>query len=108
VVPDLEFAVRSYINALAAGNSNASIKFMESTFLGIESRPKGLRNIWHFLWGSSRHLWMWDKASLLMELKNAGFVNIRQCEFNDSADKMFEYVEDAERFANAIAFECSK
>lgn len=43
-----------------------------------------------------------------MELKNAGFVNIRQCEFNDSSDKMFEYVEDKERFTNSIAFECSK
>jgi hypothetical protein len=99
---------KSYINALGTGDSNASINFMRATFLGVENRPKGLRNILRFLWGNSRHLWMWDKASLLLELKNAGFANIRQCEFNDSSDKMFEYVEDKERFINSIAFECSK
>jgi hypothetical protein len=51
---------------------------------------------------------MWDKYSLENELKLAGFVNVRACEFNDCKDEMFKFVEDHERFKNAIAFECIK
>jgi SAM-dependent methyltransferase len=112
VVPDLEAAARDYINALTMRGeerSNASINFIgKVTLLGLDSRPRGLKNILSLLWGNSRHLWMWDKESLSMELKKAGFVNVRQCEFNDSDDKMFEYVENQGRFTKAIAFECSK
>jgi hypothetical protein len=109
VVPDLEVAARNYLNALDNGDANASVIFLGPvTSLGLNSRPKGIKNIMSSLWGNSRHSWMWDKESLSKELKNAGFVNIRQCEFNDSDDKMFEYVENQGRFTDAIAFECSK
>ncbi|MDR0603896.1 MAG: methyltransferase domain-containing protein [Bacteroidales bacterium] len=109
VVPDLETAARNYLNALDNGDANASINFIgHVTSLGLNSRPKGLKNVMSFLWGNSRHLWMWDKNSLSMESKIAGFVNIRQCKFNDSEDKMFEHVENQGRFTNAIALECNK
>jgi SAM-dependent methyltransferase len=108
VVPDLEIAAREYLDRVEHGDSNANFHFMEATTLGLKSRPKGIKSILSFLLGNSKHLWMWDKESLSVELKTAGFVNIRQCEFNDSRDKMFELVEDKGRFINAIAFECSK
>jgi len=36
---------------------------------------------------------MWDKLSLAEELRIAGFSQIRECKFNDSADQMFHLVE---------------
>jgi Holliday junction resolvase len=51
---------------------------------------------------------MWDRLSLADELRRAGFTNVRQCTYHDSTDRMFDLVENAERFELAIAFECSK
>jgi hypothetical protein len=109
VVPDLEVATRNYINAVEHSDSNASIDFLgKVTLLGMQNRPKGIKNAASFLLGNSRHLWMWDRLSLAKELESSGFINIRQCEFNDSEDEMFKYVEDKGRFIDAIAFECRK
>jgi hypothetical protein len=112
VVPDLEFAATNYVDQLKNGNTNASITFLSGevggTLLGTEIRPKGLKAITASLFGNVKHLWMWDKYSLAKELEIAGFVDVRQCRFNDSEDKMFWFVEDKDRFINAIAFECRK
>lgn len=109
VVPDLEYSAREYIKSLDNGNSLASIKFMgESTLLGTLERPKGLKGFLSLFFGNSRHLWMWDYKSLAEELKNAGFIQIRACKFNDSIDPMFKYVEDPGRFENSVAIECWK
>ena len=42
------------------------------------------------------------------ELENIGFIEVRDCKFNDSKDTMFQYVEDEERFINAVSIECKK
>jgi len=109
IVPDLEFAARSYINDLDNGNNLASLKFMgNDTLLGISKRPRGLKNILSLFFGNTSHLWMWDSKSLSEELKNIGFTNTRVCKFNDSIDPFFKLVEDESRFENAVAIECSK
>jgi len=108
VVPDLESAMRNYIESIESKNNSASIDFLRNTLLGLENRPKGLKAVLSFLFGNSRHLWMWDKQSLVKELANVGFVNIRSCEFNDCEDRMFNLVENKNRFINSIAFECKK
>lgn len=108
IVPDLEAAARVYLKSLDNGESFASIKFMENTFLGIEKRQRGFKGLLRYFWGNSHHLWMWDTKSLFMELENAGFTQIQKCKFNDSKDEMFKYVEDAIRFENAVAIECRK
>lgn len=109
VVPDLEVMAREYIKAVDSGNSEASIKFIgNNTMMGTENRPKGLKGLLTLLLGNSRHLWMWDRLSLREELIKAGFINIRECHFGDSADKMFSLVEDAGRFIKAIAMEGRK
>jgi hypothetical protein len=51
---------------------------------------------------------MWDKKSLAEELKAAGFREVRACQFNDSRDEMFKWVEDKGRFGNAAAIESEK
>ena len=108
VVPDLEFLARSYLDNLDKNDQLASLKFMNSTLLGFIERPRGLKGIISSFLGNAHHLWMWDKKSLSEELKNVGFKEIRICEFNDSEDKMFKYVEDVIRFQNAVAIECRK
>jgi SAM-dependent methyltransferase len=108
ILPDLEFAARSYIKDLDNGDNLASLNFMNSTLLGIKERPRGLKGFLSSFFGNSNHLWMWDYKSLSEELKNVGFTETRVCEFNDSEDDMFKYVEDVGRFQNAVAIECKK
>lgn len=105
VVPDLEYPARLYIESLDNGDNLASIKFVGvNTLLGVDKR----QGFWSSLLGSTHHLWMWDSKSLSEELKNAGFLNIRNCKFNDSKNEMFKLVEDKDRFINAVAIECVK
>lgn len=109
VVPDLEYSAREYIKALDRGDALASIDFIETKIrLGLINRPKGLTGFITSFWGNSHHLWMWDAQSLSEELRNAGFREIRTCNFNDCEDKMFQYVEDKSRFEDALAIECKK
>lgn len=117
VVPDLEWAARSYIQRLENGDFSASLDFCgEYTFFGSIEREKGIKGILKSTFGTSKHYWMWDKYSMKHELIEAGFTNIKECKFNDSKDKMFELVEEEHRFietksgfiAPAVALECSK
>jgi hypothetical protein len=109
VIPDLEWAARSYISSLENGDTMASVKFLGyDTQLGVEKRPKNLKGFISSFWGNSRHLWMWDRYSFSEELKKAGFTRFRLCEFNDSEDEMFKLVENSARFIHSMAFECKK
>jgi hypothetical protein len=51
---------------------------------------------------------MWDYKSMGYELQKAGFKNIRPCQFGDSTDNNFSFVEEEGRFNAAAAFECQK
>ena len=109
VVPDLAWAARKYVAALDAKNPQASLDFLgEDTLLGAPHRPKGFLQKLSALFGNHHHLWMWDSVSMKEELRKAGFREIRDCKFNDSTDEMFKYVENPERFVNAVAIECRK
>ncbi|HEY4651545.1 MAG TPA: methyltransferase domain-containing protein [Pontibacter sp.] len=109
VVPDLEVIARSYISRLdSEDKSEASIRFVKDTLLGVEARSKGIKGVATGVFGNSHHLWMWDNASLTEELYKAGFKDVRKCSFNDSEDSSFSKVEDESRFINAVALEAIK
>ncbi len=108
VLPDLEFSIRQYLADKEKGDAAASIHFMQSTLLGVEERPRTLKDKLIDLLGNSNHLWMWDKDSLAEALRNAGFSSVRSCSYGDSADKNFLLVEDASRFNGAVALEAIK
>jgi len=108
VVPDLHVLVEEYMESFSNNNSDSSMDFMKNSFLGYENRPKGIVNKVKFIIGNSKHLWMWDKLSLYKALVDAGFNAVRVCNYNDSSDDMFKFVESADRFERAIAFECTK
>jgi hypothetical protein len=90
------------------GETDASLRLMSATLLGLTERPKGLKGLVVSFWGNSHHLWMWDRLSLAEELRKAGFSSVRASAYRDSADRLFELVENEERFKLAIAFECTK
>jgi SAM-dependent methyltransferase len=108
VVPDLEQAAREYVSGLDQKNNTASFTFFDRTSLGIRDRPTGLKAFVSSFFGNSHHLWMWDGQSLMKELSDAGFKDIRICSFNDSEEKMFAKVEESGRFINAVALESRK
>ncbi len=108
IVPDLEFLARNYIQELDKKNSDASIKFINGTLMGVTERPRGLKAFIKSFFGNAHHLWMWDSISLSEELKKVGFKEIRNCKFNDSKDEFFKFVEDEDRFKNSVAIECFK
>lgn len=108
VMPDLEHMAQIYLQAKDSGDPTASVDFMRSTLLGYESRARGLRSLTSFMWGNSRHLWLWDSASTREILSHVGFRSMRECSFNDSDDKHFTEVEDKDRFKSACAIEAHK
>lgn len=108
VLPDLEFAARTYIANLDNGDKLASLNFFNDTLLGLKVRPKSFKDFISSFFGNSNHLWMWDNISLTEELNKVGFTHIRECKFNDSKDEMFKFVEDKGRFVNAVSIECKK
>lgn len=110
IVPDLAARARRYVASLDAGTIDANGVFMRSSCLGLETRRRGIVSALRGHLGNSTHLWMWDEPSLVCALKQAGFVDIRRCAFNDSEDPAFREVED--RFVDRtwdieeLALEC--
>ncbi len=105
VVPDLEHYISMYT---VKKDSVSALEFMEGTLLGVKERKKGFSGVLEYLFGNSKHLWMWDYLSLKKELEDAGFHDIRACKPGDSNDPMFLQVENPGRFKNAVAIECFK
>lgn len=100
VVPDLEERARRYVREAESNSAEASGTFMQVCHLGLAQRPSSILGRIRLLIGGSAHLWMWDQASMMEELRKAGFVGIRRCDFGDSGDEMFARVEDPGRFVD--------
>ena len=108
VMPDLEVLVNNYVTHKKIKNLEASIVFMKNSGMALENRPKSIGERIKSMYGNSRHQWLWDKESTIIELEKVGFKNIRNCRFNDSKDDMFKLVESEERFLSSIALEMTK
>jgi predicted SAM-dependent methyltransferase len=108
VVPDLQQAARNYIDLLNQQDPQANVRFMEDTLLGKRERTRGVKQLVQAAYGNRAHLYMWDRFSLSAALQQAGFKSVRDCAFNDSPDPMFQRVEEAIRFENAVALEATK
>jgi ubiquinone/menaquinone biosynthesis C-methylase UbiE len=105
VLPNLEQLASKYINS---NDSQASLKFMRESYLGKESRQRGIKGLLKCMLGNSSHLWMWDYQSISEELSNIGFTEIRKAKFGDSTDKMFKKVELEGRWENCLGVECKR
>ena len=105
VLPDLEYLAKRYIDNTS---NEAALEFMRETFLGHTSRARNLKGLIFNWLRNSAHLWMWDYKSIQVELKNAGFHDVRRASFGDSSDSMFEKVEEHSRRENCLGVECRK
>ena len=106
VVPSLENRILKYLEDRDAD------KFIESLNFNLKNYQNTFSKL-RFLFGGSRHKWMYDQRSLKMLLNESGFSNIRIAKFNDSEDPCFVEVEELSRFKErdgltAIAFEAIK
>jgi predicted SAM-dependent methyltransferase len=109
IMPDLEVLVRDYITDKDVKHDpEASITLIKRMMMGVEVRPRSFKAVTKHLFGYLEHLWLWDWESTEKELRDAGFTNIRRCEFNDSADPMFKLVENPKRWELVVKFEAIK
>lgn len=108
VLPDLEWCARDYLARLNRGDAESNSAFLRSASMGIEARQRGLMGLARRLFNTSEHLWMWDELSLRSALEKHGFDQIRRSRFGDCEDPMFERVEEAGRFENAVAMEARR
>lgn len=105
IVPDLEWIAREYVNRLNAGDRLACHFFLSETCLGRSKRPRGLGGFLYEWLRTSAHQWMWDAPALEGALREHGFTDVRRCAYQDAEDRMFDLVEDQDRFKNAVAME---
>lgn len=108
VVPDLYDLARAYVDSHDRRDVAASHEFMRGSYLGHESRKRGVGGFIQSALGNSEHLWMWDELSLAEALRGHGFVEVRRAQFGDSADPAFASVEDKGRFERACAMQAVK
>jgi predicted SAM-dependent methyltransferase len=107
IVPDLKARAEQY---LLSHEPEAAHEFLKATFLGRVNKKRGLLGRLLETLSNSDHLWMYDENSMRVELARAGFVSVRRCAIGDSADRMFDRVENQERFFDRgiveLAMEC--
>jgi len=108
IIPDLWPCVEKYIKEYKQEETSASINFINCTMMGTEKRLYGFKAFMKANYGSEAHLWMWDKYSFAEEIKKVGFKSVKPYSFTDKKDKMFELVEEEERFRDSLAFEAIK
>lgn len=107
IVPSLETKVEKYMKDNNANN------FIKDIGMGEISKPKKIFSKIRNLFGNSKHLWMYDNKSMSKELENKKFENINICKFGDSNIKVFEEVEEKERFVDSqglpeVCIQCTK
>lgn len=95
IVPDLGNYVARYTDA---SDPERAHRLMRETLLGKVSAPAGMTGRVKQALGLSTHLWMYDEASMRLELERAGFADIRRCHFGDADNPVFAEVEEAIRF----------
>ena len=103
VVPDLESIVEEYLsNGIPSFSEPRADVLNKKLFLRAESPPAG--NIIYKLYSSLKdfhsHKWMYDEESLIYHFKEAGFLEVRKSNFQDSLIEDIEVIEKAERVLN--------
>lgn len=106
IVPDLFYYAKRYVESHELGDAESCSVFMQDTYLGKVSRPRGIFGLIKSSLSNSSHMWMWDEAGMTAVLKRHGFTHIRRAQFGDCSDSAFNLVEDVSRFQNACALEC--
>jgi hypothetical protein len=99
IVPDLEWRARRYVAALEH-NSMPADEFFSSCHMGQRVKAKTWLEFVTQRYRTSYHLWMYDFPTFKLLLEQAGFSDVRRCQFGDATDPMFALVEDEARFVD--------
>lgn len=109
IMPDLHSYAKQYLNDYSEQLNDSSIKFMNSTLLGIEEeRKRGLLSILKNGLSNSRHIWLWDDISTKKALDDIGFKSVNRCSFQESSVDYFNDIEKKGSFNDAFCLECQK
>ena len=101
-VPELRTIASSYLHM----NTGASAEwFMATTGLGLTRRPRSAFQHLREWMGNSRHLWAWDADSMSQALRDAGFTQVRQVQYRDSGDRVFDELEAPIEWQLALGME---
>lgn len=83
-LPDLELAAQKYLQDKASGNGSAADAFVTYLYLRPEVHGSGVhRMLVRFL--HRPHLWMYDFESLATRIREAGFIDVRRCEYRQGS-----------------------
>ena len=108
IVPSLETRIEKYLTDKDAN------KFIEHIGMGEKNTKKNILDKIRGIFGNSKHLWMYDYRSMTKELELTGFKKIQKCNFNDSQIRVFEEVEEKDRFIDSsngmeqVCLQCTK
>jgi len=105
VMPDFEECVNDYTSS---HDAEAAIRFMSSSGLGTEARPRSPGSVLSALFGHARHHWLWDFKAARLELERSGFREIRRARYGDSTESRFADVEEEARWTHCLGIECRK
>ncbi|MHC5822457.1 MAG: hypothetical protein ACYT04_43135, partial [Nostoc sp.] len=81
---------------------------MKTSLIGYQVSRKTIFHRLREPLSNSRHLWMWDKPSLIQALHQHGFKSVRQCHYGDWSDPRFAIVESELCYPRAIGIEAIK
>lgn len=108
ILPNLELLVNAYLDDKKKNEADASVRFMEYSFLGYKEKPKTFIELLRWYYTTDNHYWMWDNESLTKQLIATGFSDVYVSEYGKSADPVFIQAEDSTRFYGAIVLEAIK
>lgn len=101
-VPNLLAIAKTYTEM---NSPEASDWFLETSGLGFRQRPRTLPQRLREWLGNSRHLWLWDAASMTKALTAAGFSDAREVNYRDSGDPIFDELEEPAHWELALGME---
>lgn len=81
IVPDLQVIIEHY---MASDDPARAHDFISQTYMGMKTSPRGMLGKMWEAFRTSGHRWLYDEASMSLELQEAGFTDIRRTEFGDS------------------------
>jgi hypothetical protein len=99
VVPDLKILVKEYLSndTLPTSEPKADI-FIRKLHMRSESPPTGniLFKLYETLKDFHSHKWMYDEESLIHHFKEAGFLDVKKCDFQNSLIEDIGIIEKAD------------
>ena len=104
IVPNLESYIHRYVN----DNKYNSDEFIKDIHMGYKNSNHSVMGKVIDSFRLSKHKWMWTENTLTGALKNSGFKEIVKSNYLSSKYKVFNEIDNENRFENSICFDAIK